>query len=69
MNEMGGAYSAWGRGEAYTGFLRGILLERDHFADPDVDGRIILRWIFKKWGVEVWKGSSWLIIGIDVGHL
>ena len=23
--------------------------ERDHLEDPDVDGRIILRWIFKKW--------------------
>jgi hypothetical protein len=23
--------------------------ERDHWADPVVDGRIILRWIFKKW--------------------
>jgi hypothetical protein len=22
--------------------------ERDHLGDPDVDGRIILRWIFRK---------------------
>jgi hypothetical protein len=22
--------------------------ERDHLEDPDVDGRIILRWIFRK---------------------
>jgi hypothetical protein len=22
--------------------------ESDHFGDPDVDGRIILRWIFRK---------------------
>jgi len=36
--------------------------------DPDVDGRIILRWIFGKWeGVETeW---SWLTIGTDGGHL
>jgi len=27
--------------------------ERDNWGDPDVDGRIILRWIFGKWeGVE-----------------
>jgi len=26
-----------------------ILWERDHLEDPDVDGRIILRWIFRKW--------------------
>ena len=24
----------------------------------DVDGRIILRWIFRKWDVGAWTGSS-----------
>ena len=33
-----------------TGFWWGNLRERDHSGDPDVDGRIILRWIFRKWG-------------------
>jgi len=28
--------------------------------DPGVDGRIILRWIFRKWDVGVMIGSSWL---------
>ena len=37
--------------------------------DPGVDGRIILRWIFRKWGVGVWTGSNWLRIGTDGGHL
>jgi hypothetical protein len=37
-----------GRGETCTGFWWGNLRERDHWRDPDVDGRIILRWIFKK---------------------
>jgi hypothetical protein len=32
--------------------------ERDHLADPGLDGRIILRWIFRKLDVEVWTGSS-----------
>jgi len=28
-----------------------------------------LRWIFRKWNVVVWTGSSWLRIGKDGGHL
>ena len=31
--------------------------------DPRVGGRIILRWIFKKWDVELSTGSSWLRVG------
>ena len=37
--------------------------ERDHFEDPEVAGRIIFRWIFRKWDVGVWTGSIWLRIG------
>jgi len=36
--------------------------------DLDVDGRIILRWIFGKWEV-LETGWSWLRIGTDGGHL
>jgi hypothetical protein len=28
--------------------------------DTNVDGWIILRWIFRKWDVGIWTGSSWL---------
>jgi hypothetical protein len=53
----------WGRGEAYRGFWWRNLKERDHLGDPDVDGRIILRWIFRKWEEGVGTGYSWLRIG------
>jgi hypothetical protein len=36
-------------GEACTGFWWGNLRERDYLGDPGVDGRIILRCIFRKW--------------------
>jgi len=44
-------------------------MERDHWGDPGVDGRIILRCIFRKWDVEVCSESSWLRIGTGGGHL
>ena len=46
---MGGACSAYGGLEVCRGFWWGNLRERDRWGDPDVDGRIILRWIFRKW--------------------
>jgi hypothetical protein len=58
LNEMGGACSAYGgREETYTGFRCGNLRERDYCGNPDVDGRIILRWIFRKWDVG---GMDWI---------
>jgi hypothetical protein len=33
----------------HTGFWWGDLREGGHLGDPDVDGRIVLKWIFKKW--------------------
>jgi len=67
---MGEACSAYGgREEAYTGFWWGNLRESDHLGDPSVDGTIILRYIFRKWDVGVWTGSSWLRIGTGGGLL
>ena len=58
----------WGTAEMYTGFWLGNLRERDHLENSGVDGRIILRLIFRKWDVGVWTGSSWLRIGAAVRH-
>jgi hypothetical protein len=40
-----------------------------YWGDPEVDGRIILRWIFRKWEGVVRTGWSWLRIGTGGGHL
>jgi len=60
----------WGKEEAYTGLWWGNLRERDHLGVTGVDGRIILRQIFRKLDVGVvWTGSSWLRMGTGGGHL
>jgi len=58
-----------GRGEVYTGFWWGNLREKENLEDLGLDGRIILRWIFRKWGVGAWTGLSWLRIGTGGGFL
>jgi hypothetical protein len=49
--------------------LLGKPKERGYWGDPDVDERIILRWIFRKLGGVVGTGWSWLRIGTGGGHL
>ena len=44
-------------------------VERDHLENPVVDGRIILRWMFRKWDVGVWTGFIWLRIGTGGEYL
>jgi hypothetical protein len=68
ITEMGGACSADGGGERRVQVLVWKLKERDHWRDPGVDGRIILRWIFRKWDVGVWTGLRWLRIETGGGH-
>jgi len=42
---------------------------KNQWGDPDVDGRIILRWIFRKCEGVVGTGWSWLRTGTGGGHL
>jgi hypothetical protein len=45
-----------------------VLVEKPE-VDPDVDGRTILRRIFRKWEGVVGTEWSWLTIGTGGGHL
>jgi hypothetical protein len=57
-----------GRGEVYTRFWWGNLRERDRLGDLG-GGRIILRWIFRKWDVGVWSATIWLRLRTGGEHL
>jgi len=38
-----------GRRADHTGVWWGNTRERDHLEMPGIDGRIIIKWIFRKW--------------------
>jgi hypothetical protein len=44
-----GHVARMGKRGVHTGFWWGDLREGDHLGDPGIDGRIILKWIFKTW--------------------
>jgi hypothetical protein len=50
-----------GRGAMHTVFWWGDLREGDHLGDAGEDGRIILKWIFKKLG----GGMDWIELAQD----
>jgi hypothetical protein len=59
---MDGACSAYGESGLYTGFWWGNLSGRDHFRNLDIDWRIVLKWIFRKWGLE---GMDWIELALE----
>ena len=64
---------SWAEHVARIGERRGVyrvlVRERAHLGDSNIDEGIILKWIFRKWDVGVWTGSSWLRLGVCGGHL
>jgi hypothetical protein len=62
-------WRVWGRIKVCTECWWGSLRERGYWGDQNVDGRIILRWIFMKLAEGiVGTGWSWLRIGTGGGH-
>jgi len=58
---MGRQVAHIGRVEVNIGFWWGNLRERNHFEDLVLDGRIILKCIYKDWD-RSWTELIWLII-------
>jgi len=59
----------YGERRGVSKILVGNPRQRDNLEDPGVDGRKILRWIFRKWDVRACAASIWLRIGTGGGHL
>jgi len=55
--------------EVHIGVWWGNLRDRDNLGDVRIDGKIILKSIFKEWDEETWKRLLWLRIGKSGGHL
>ena len=44
-------------------------MEIDRLGDTGVDGRIILKWICRRWDVGIWTGLGWPRIETCGGNL
>jgi len=64
-----GHVARMGQGMVVYRVLVGKPEGKNHWGYPDTDGRIILRWILRKWEGVVGTGWIWLRIGTGGGHL
>jgi hypothetical protein len=63
-------WHVWGREDVRTGFWWGRNLRNvDHLKDLDVEGRIIIKWFFKKLDGVAWSGLIWHRTGTVRGYL
>jgi hypothetical protein len=68
-NDNGSACSTYGEGRGLYRVLMGKPEGKNPLGRTGLDGRIILRWILRKWDVGLWNGSLWLriwIVGEDL---
>jgi hypothetical protein len=64
-----GHVARMGEGRGVHRVLVGKPEGKNHWGDRDVDGRIILKWIFRKLEGVVGTGWSWLRTGTGGRHL
>jgi hypothetical protein len=55
---MGGVCSTYGERRGVYRILVGDLWERENMEDQGVDGRIVLKWIIRKWDVGLGLNPS-----------
>lgn len=44
-------------------------MEKDHWVDQDVGGKIILEWILMKWDTRIASGGSFLLRDENIGGI
>ena len=66
---MGEACSAYGERRGVYRVLVGKPEGKNRLEDPGVDGRIVLKWIFRKWDWGAWTELMWLRKGTGGGLL
>ena len=68
---MSGVCDVWETEDMHTGFWRRKLFQRTRLEDLGLDGKITLKWIFKKWwvGGGAWTKCILFRIGTAGGHL